>query len=118
MIILKYNSPETQNKVLEIIGLQVLREIAQNVQNSVCNNGRWISIKEQPVFCIRRVDENLIPHEEFIGVHTLENTNANHIDLVIKDILMPMNLKLEWYEGSAMMETLQWLAQNLELQVN
>ena len=84
----------------------------------MCNNGRWISIKEQPMFCIHRVDENLIPHEEFIGVHTLENTNANHIDLVIKDILMPMNLKLEWYEGSAMMETLQWLAQNLELQVN
>ena len=34
MIILKYNSPETQNKILKIIGLQVLREIAQNVQNS------------------------------------------------------------------------------------
>ena len=35
IIIVKYNSPETQNGILEIIGLQAFREIARNIQNSV-----------------------------------------------------------------------------------
>ena len=47
-----------------------------------------ISNKEQLIFCLRWVDENLITQEEFIGMHPLENTSSVHIVLVIKDVLI------------------------------
>ena len=48
-----------------------------------------ISNKEQLVFCIRWVDNNLTPHRNapFIGMHPLVNTSADYIVSVIKDIL-------------------------------
>ena len=64
---IKYISPEIQNKILEIMSLQVLREIAQNVQSSViytimADETADISNKEQLVFSIRWIDNNLTPH--------------------------------------------------------
>ena len=47
-----------------------------------------ISNKEQLIFCIRWVDDNLTPHEEFIGIDHLINTSADHIVLVVKDMLL------------------------------
>ena len=38
--------------------------------------------KEQLVFCVRWVDGKLTQHEEFIGMHPLVNTIADHIVLV------------------------------------
>ena len=54
-----------------------------------------ISNKEKLVFCIQWVDDNLTPHKEFIGMHPLVNTSVDYIVLVIKDILLRMNLKIE-----------------------
>ncbi len=67
-----------------------------------------VSNKEQLVFCIRWVDEFLIPHEEFIGMHPLPNTKADEIVLVIKDILLRLNLKIanargQCYDGASTM---------------
>ena len=67
-----------------------------------------ISNKEQLVFCIRWVDDNLTPHEEFIGMHPLINFSVDHIVLVIKGALMRMNLKIEntrgqCYDGASAM---------------
>ena len=47
-----------------------------------------ISNKEQLVFSLWWLDDSLIPHEKFIGMRPLVNTSADHIDLVIKDILL------------------------------
>ena len=85
-----YTLPEIQNEILEVMSLQVLREIAQHLQSSVIYIYIYIYIimadeaadifnKEQLVFCIRSVDDNLAPHEEFIGMHPLVNTSADHI---------------------------------------
>ena len=67
-----------------------------------------ISNTEQMVFCIRWVDEFLVPHEEFIGMHPIPNTTANQIVAVIKDILLRMNLKMnnargQCYDGASAM---------------
>ena len=70
---IQYASPEIQNEILEIMSLQVLREIAQN---------------KELTFCILCVDENLPPHEEFTGMYPLIDTSADHIVLDIKDILL------------------------------
>ena len=109
----KYTSPEIQNEILKIMSLQVLREIAQNIQSSViytimAGETAEISNKEQLVFCIRWDDNNLTPHEEFIGMYHLVNTSADHIVLLIKDILLRINLKIEnargqCYDGASVM---------------
>ena len=47
----------------------------------------------------RRVDDNLVPHEDFIGLHPIPDTSADEIVAVIKDILIWMNLKIENARG-------------------
>ena len=108
---------------------QVLREKAQNIQSSVIYtimaDEIKISNKEKngTVFCIRWVDDNLQPHKEFIGMHPLLKASADHIILVVKDILLRMNLKIEnaqWkgqcYDGfSAMAGTKSRVATQLKL---
>jgi bifunctional DNase/RNase len=43
-----------------------------------------VSNKEQLVICIRWVDEDLIAHEDFIGMHPTERTTADVIVHVLK----------------------------------
>lgn len=43
-----------------------------------------VSNKEQLVICIRWVDDSLDAHEEFIGMHPIERTNADTIVRVLK----------------------------------
>ena len=122
---MKYTSPEIQNEILKIMSLQVLREIAQNIQSSVItimtDETADISNKEKLVFYIRWVDGNLTPHEEFIGMHSLVNISVDHIVLIIKNILLQMNLKIQnargqcYDEASAMAGTKSGVATQLTL---
>ena len=99
--------------MLEIMALQVLRDIAKNIKNAMiytimADETADVSNTEQMVFCIRWVDEFLVPHEEFIGMHHIPNTTANQILAVIKDILLRMNLKMnnargQCYDGASAM---------------
>ena len=64
-----------------------------------------ISNKEQLVFCIGSVDDDLVVHEDFIGMHPLQGTGADQIMFIIKDILLRMNLRLgdtrgQCYDGA------------------
>lgn len=97
---LKYTSPQIQNEILEIVGLQILREIAQLHIRKMAD----VSNKEQLVFCVRWVDQKLIPHKQFLGMH-LKNTSATEIGFVIKDIFMRMNFEMgnawgQCYDGA------------------
>ena len=99
--------------MLEIMVLGVLREIAKNIQNAVIytimvDESADVSNKEQLVFCIRWVDDELVVHEDFIGMHPMQGTGADQIVFIIKDILLRMNLRLEdargqCYDGAAAM---------------
>ncbi len=67
-----------------------------------------VSNKEQLVFCIRWVDDELIVHKDFIGMHPMQGTSADQIVFIIKDVLLRMNLRLEdargqCYDGAAAM---------------
>ena len=109
----KFISADIQNEMLEIMALRVLREIAQNIQNALiytimADETADVSNKEQLVLCIRWVDDDLVVHEDFIGMHPLKDTSADHIVFIIKDILQRMNLRLEdargqCYDGAAAM---------------
>ena len=67
-----------------------------------------ISSRDQLVICIRWADENFVVHEDFLGIHPLERTTADDIVLIIKDVLLRMNLKIQnahgqCYDGAATM---------------
>ena len=44
--------------------------------------------KEQVVICIRWVDSNFEAHEEFVGMHVVDSTDAKTLYQVIKDVLL------------------------------
>ena len=109
----KFLSPKIQNEILQIMALQILRDIAKNIQSAeidsiLVDEIADTSNKEQMVLCMRWVDENLIPHEEFIGLHARPDTSADEIVAIIKDILLRMNLRIEnargqYYDGASSM---------------
>ena len=47
-----------------------------------------ISNREQLVFCIHYVDEQLNSREEFIGLHSLETTTSQSLVKTINDIIL------------------------------
>ena len=109
----KFLSPKIQNEMLQIMALQILRDIAKNIQSDeiysiLVDETADTSNKEQMVLCMRWVDENLIPHEEFISLHAIPDTSADEIVVIIKDILLRMNLRIEnargqFYDGVSSM---------------
>ena len=50
------------------------------------------SNQKQFVLCLRWVDADLNPHEEFIGLHVVPNICANTLVACIRDVLIRMNL--------------------------
>ena len=110
----RFDSPDIQNEMLEIMALQILRNIVKNIQSAeifsiLGDETGDVSNTEQLIFCIRWVDNDLEAHEEFIGMHPLPNASADEIVRVIKDILfLRMNLRVEnasgqCYDGAAAM---------------
>ena len=51
--------------------------------------------REQVVIYLRWVDDNLLPHEDFIGMHKVDKIDAETIKTVILDVLTRMNLSMQ-----------------------
>lgn len=93
----KYTSPQIQNELIEIMALTLLRGVASNIRESefftiMADETTDASNREQLVICLRWIDSNLIPHEDFIGLYQIGKTNAQTITTVIKDSLIRLNL--------------------------
>ena len=68
-----------------------------------------VSNSSQLVLCLRWVDDDLCPHEDFIGLHLLDTTDADTIVKVIKDILLRLQITLkkccgQCYDGCSTMK--------------
>lgn len=99
-----YTSPDIQNEILKLMGLQILRSISTQVQNSpfttiMADETTDVSNKEQVTLIIRRITENLEVHEEFLGLYTVSSTNAAMLSDVIRDLFVRMNVSLEKLRG-------------------
>ena len=57
------------------------------------------SNKEQFVICLRSVDINLTPHEDFIGLHFVDNISSATLVACLKDVLIRMNLSIQNCRG-------------------
>ena len=109
----KYTHSDVQNEILNIMANLTLQEKIKVIQERqffsiIGEEGTDVSNKEQLLFCLRTVDENLDPFEDFIGFYELENIKSNTIVRVIKDILIRLNVSLEncrgqTYDGASYM---------------
>jgi len=70
-----------------------------------------ISRNKQLLICLRYVDREYMPHEDFVGVCELHDTTGGTIANCIKDVLIRLNLSLsdlrgQTYDGAANMSGL------------
>ena len=108
----KYTSPEIQNELLETMALGMMRQISANIQNATFftiiayETAADVSKREQLVIRIWSVDDYFVIHEDFIGMHPLEKTNADQVLAILKNALL-INLNIQrarrqCYNGAAM----------------
>lgn len=101
---LKYTAHEVQNELLSVMAQQILRHIAQQIQNSVffsvmIDETTDSSNKEQVVLAFRWVDEDLAAHEDFIGMYLTDSIASAALVAIIEDTILRMNIKLEHCRG-------------------
>ena len=72
---------------------QIIKSLEQTpFITRMVDEANYISNKEQAVFCLCWVDYEFEVHEEFIGLHAVDSTDANHIFAVIKaQLYIPTN---------------------------
>ena len=109
----KYVSADIQNELLKVMGLQVLRDIATSLHSAefysiMVDETTDVSNKEQAVLCFRWVSDDLIAHEDFVGLYGIENTEAKTLVNMILDVLTRLNLSIkklrgQCYEGASAM---------------
>ena len=59
------------------------------------DEGTEVANISQLTLCIRRVDDNLDCHEDFIGLHSLDVANTDTVVAVIKDVILRMNFNFK-----------------------
>ena len=92
------------------MALHVLRKVAQNIQSAdfyslMGDEATDVSNVLQLMICLRRVDCDLVAHDEFFGLKDMPCTNADSVVAELKDVLLRMNLKLnkQCYDGCSTM---------------
>ena len=103
--------------MVKLMAHSCLREISSELQHAkyytvIANKTTDSSNKEQLVTVFRSVDDVLQVHEEFVGLYQLDQTNAETIVTVLKDVLLALAWTFTNSEGSAMMVQALCLEQN------
>jgi len=99
-----YTCAEAQSEMLQIMALRMLRDVPEDIHNLVyytvmADETTDKSNREQVVFVIRHVSEDLVPHEEFIGLYKVPTVDAKTLTKTIEDCLVRMNLSLNKWRG-------------------
>ena len=109
----KYTCAEVQNEMLQIMALSILRDISQNIKNSVyysimADERTDVSNREQCVLVLRHVDDDLVAHKDFIRLYKVDSIDSDTLIKTIEDCLFRMNLSLnngrgQCYDGASNM---------------
>ena len=99
--------------MVSVMALDILRKISENIRNApffpmMADETANVSNQAQVVICIRRVDDDLRCHEDFIGIKPIARCTANQIVELLKNVLADMKLTLEncrgqCYDGASVM---------------
>lgn len=100
----KYTHSTIQNEMMQIMALRILREVAGNIRKAdfyamMCDEATDAANTSQLVICLRWVDDDLVAHDEHIGLKDMADTSAESIVRELKDVLLRMNLKLNKCRG-------------------
>lgn len=101
-------SPQIQNEILQILSLNIVRNLPTLQYSIIMDDTQDVAGVEQESICIRYVDHDLIPHEEFVGLYEVSSTTGENLAVVAVDVLQRMNLPLsglreQTYDGAANM---------------
>lgn len=101
-----YTAPAVQNEILQLFGNCIVRNIAQAIQSlsvlqfSIIIDGTQdITGREQESICFRYVDEDLVPHEVFVGLYEVSGTAGVEIARTAVDVLLRLNLPMSCLRG-------------------
>ena len=102
----RYTSHDIQNKILKLMSISVIWQLANDIRSGQCNffsliadEYTEISNLEQLTTCFRWIDEHLDSHEDFVGFYHMPNTVASTIESVLKDVLIRLQLSLNECRG-------------------
>lgn len=108
-----YTSKDIQNEMIKLMAHACLREISSELHQAryytiMADETTDSSNNEQLVTVFRCVDESLQVHEEFVGLYQLDETNAETIVKVLKDVVLSLSLDLtklrgQCYDGASTM---------------
>lgn len=110
-----YTSPKILNEILGSMSNDIIRGIADIIRSLpvsqfslIVDGTQDISGKEQESVCLRYVDHDLFPHEEFIGLYSVTETTGESLANMAVDVLCRLNLPLsplrgQTYDGAANM---------------
>ena len=102
----KYLSHEIINEQMQLMAHYVLRGMLSNIHKSkffsvICDETQDVSCKEQLCISIRWVDDDYDIHEDLVGMHKVDTTDAETLVTVIKDCLIRCSLPLNNLHGQA-----------------
>ncbi len=100
----KYISHEIQNKLIQIMAHQVLRDLASKIKNSkfICimiDETNDITNKEQVTIVIHSINEELEVSEDFLGLYIVSSIDASSLFSVVSDVLTRLNLSWSRLRG-------------------
>ncbi len=110
----KYTSHDTQNEILKVMAVRILRKIAAGLQLSpfitiMMDETTDVVNKEQATIVFRSVTDKFEVFEEFLGMYEVPNITALTLRGVMKDALCRMNIPIskvrgQCYDGASTMK--------------
>ena len=110
---LKYDSPEIQNEMINIMAQQIVRDLSNQIRTSkffaiLADETTDSSNREQLVICLRWLEEKFNVHEDMVGFYQIDDTGAETIAASIKDALIRLNISIskcrgQTYDGASAM---------------
>lgn len=100
----KYTSPEIQNDLIKVMAMHFIRNISEKLHKSpfvtiMVDETTDVTNQEQVTIVMRRLDEDLVVYEEFLGLYAVSSINAATLFTVIQDILLRLNLPTSKLRG-------------------
>ncbi|XP_065643076.1 zinc finger MYM-type protein 1-like [Hydra vulgaris] len=111
----KWISPDVTNEIVLDISLVIQRELSNTIKKRdffgfMMDESSDITGKEQVSISFRTVDDEFQINEDFCGFYETATTKSKDLFLIIKDVLLRSNLRLEncrgqCYDGAAAMSS-------------
>ncbi|XP_069381427.1 zinc finger MYM-type protein 1-like [Paralichthys olivaceus] len=110
-----FTSPKMQNELLQLMANTIIKKIVSDITSMpvvqfalIIDGTQDVSGVEQESICVRFVDADLQPKEEFLGLYEVLSTTGENIAKVACDVMTRLDLPLsqlrgQTYDGAANM---------------